>query len=736
MKIVYVIFNENITVEKRIGMKNMVQLKCKADFDIEQNMIGVNIVDAIDIDIQTGTPVIIRGKNKTVAQIKIVDEVAQGQAAMNSTMRLNAGISDGEEVEIEFLPSQPIEKVRLQPLIQGIDEITLRQAFQSLNDVYVCKNSRLVGVVNGDPVEFCVTRCKPAHGWLTESTEVELSTKAYMKLNNNIPTVSFSDIGGLDQTIDEIIEIAIVPLLHPEIYQRAGQDPPKGILLYGPPGVGKTLLAKALAREAQCNFVSINGPELFSAAYGESEKMLKEIFQKAKKEAPTVIFIDEIDAIANSRKVGSGQLEKRILTQLLTELDGFEDRGQVLVVGSTNTMDQIDEALLRAGRFDRRIQVPFPNIEGRLHILAIHTSSMPLAADFSIEKWAEKTAGYTGADLANLCRHATVHAITRTFGKERIAKPEPCSEEELKQLEIVDLDFSESMEKSMPYQVSLRRPTNLGFHNIDDIIGHSEAKDELKEHLILPILYKEKYQAMGLNCNGGVILYGPPGTGKTMLGKAVASLSQVQFMAVSGPELLSKWVGESERAVRELFQRAQEAAPVVIFFDEFDALGRQRDGAESSHHSSSVVAQLLSMMDGLNDNEDIYLMASTNEIELVDKAFLRPGRFERSIYVGPLDKSQYLEFFSKEIENVAHNIDRHEFDKFIKKLVDEATGADLFGLSKSAKRNAVARAIKTDSETMLTINDFDTALKNSPHLFSGFVVNHNEILEWDDNEDF
>ncbi len=265
-------------------------------------------------------------------------------------------------------------------------------------------------------------------------------------------------------------------------------------------------------------------------------------------------------------------LENRILTQLLTELNGFEERGQVLVVGSTNMLESIDEALLRAGRFDHRIQVPYPDVQGRSHILSIHTKTMPLEAQFSIEDWAKKTTGFTGADLANLCRHSAVRAISRTFGKDRIGNPDVLTEEELHELEIKSEDFEASLEKSMPYQVQLRRPTNMGYHDIDDIVGQEEVKKELIEHLILPIQHKEMYQEMGLNCNGGVLLYGPPGTGKTMLGKKfVASMSQIQFMAVSGPELLSKWVGESERAVRELFQRAQESAPVVIFFDEFDA---------------------------------------------------------------------------------------------------------------------------------------------------------------------
>ena len=532
---------------------------------------------------------------------------------MGATMRLNANVNEGETIRLRPLAAQAMQRIRFQPLVGDLDDETFNAALRSLRDVYVCKDARFVVNINGEPVELCATKVKPEHGWLVEETTIDARNKAVRRRGANIPTVSFADIGGLDDTIEEIKEIAIVPLIHPEVYQKAGQDPPKGILLYGPPGVGKTLLAKALAREAQCNFININGPELFMGTYGDSERKLRDIFAQAKKEAPTVIFIDEIDAIAASRKDNKGQLEKRILTQLLTELDGFEERGQVLVVGSTNIMESIDDALLRAGRFDRRIHVPYPDIEGREHILSIHSATMPLEPDFSLNAWAKQTNGYTGADLANLCRHAAVLAMHRVYGIERLMQSEELSEDELTELEISDEDFELAMDRATPFQVELRRPTNMGFHDMDEIIGHDDAKAELKEHLVAPIQHKDMFEAMGLNCNGGVILHGPPGTGKTMLGKAVASLSGVQFMAVSGPELLSKWVGESERAVRELFQRAQEAAPVVLFFDEFDALGRQRDGGDSSAHSNSVVAQLLTLMDGLGSNEDIYLMASTNQ---------------------------------------------------------------------------------------------------------------------------
>jgi transitional endoplasmic reticulum ATPase len=714
----------------------MIELTCQANASIGENKVAIAFEDCAPNDLRAGAPVLVVGNKKTVAQIVISEAAEPGQVLIGATMRLNANVNEGETVRLRQLGAQPMQRIRFQPLTEGLDDETFKAAIRGLKDIYVCKDARFVVNVNGDPIELCATKVKPEHGWLVEETTIEARNKAVRRRGANIPTVSFADIGGLDKTIEEIKEIAIVPLIHPEVYAKAGQDPPKGILLYGPPGVGKTLLAKALAREAQCNFLNINGPELFMGTYGDSERKLREIFAQAKKEAPTVIFIDEIDAIAGSRKDNKGQLEKRILTQLLTELDGFEERGQVLVVGSTNIMDSIDDALLRAGRFDRRIHVPYPDIEGREHILSIHSSTMPLEPGFSLNAWAKQTNGFTGADLANLCRSAAVAAMHRVYGNERLMRPEELTDDELSELEISDEDFEVAKVRAKPYRVERRQPANMGFHDINDIIGHEEAKAELREHLVAPIQNKEMFEAMGLNCNGGVILHGPPGTGKTMLGKAVASLSGVQFMAVSGPELLSKWVGESERAVRELFQRAQEAAPVVLFFDEFDALGRQRDGGDSSAHSNSVVAQLLTLMDGLGSSEDIYLMASTNQIELVDRAFLRPGRFDRAIYVGPLEKQHFVEFFVNETKDCLSDVSGDEWTAFITQLVDEATGAELHGLINTAKRNSVSRAIANGQNlAVLEHRDLVAALLSVPHLFSGYARDLPPAEDWADETD-
>lgn len=717
-------------------MNMTIEMECKALGGLKSNTVVMNTQQALPAGLRNGGPIQLKGKRTSVGQLSLDDAVDQGQIGMGPTMRINLRVKEGDVVSGEQIQAQAMVKARLQPVGQTLEEDSFAAIKGALSDVYIRKGDRLIVSVGGEPIELCVTRARPGHGWLTSETEIHIMGKQANQKNAAVPSVSFDDIGGLDETIQEIKEIAVVPLIHPEVYKKAGQEPPKGILLYGPPGVGKTLLAKALAREAQCNFMTISGPELFNAQYGESERQLREMFARAKREAPSVIYIDEIDAVASSRKNGSGELEKRILTQLLVELDGFEERGKVLIIGSTNMMESIDDALLRAGRFDRRIHVPYPDLAGREHILNIHTQSMPLAEDVSLSALAKDTNGFTGADLANLCRQTATASLRRVFPMQRLENPAPFTEEELNDLSIQIEDFEKALSRSIPFQVEIRRPAKIGQFSIDDVIGHKEAKKELKEHLVHPILHREKFESMGLTCKGGILLHGPPGTGKTMLGRAVANLSNVQFMAVSGPEFLSKWVGESERAVRELFQRAQELAPVVVFFDEFDAIGRQRDGQGGSSHANSVVAQLLTMMDGLGGNDEIYFMASTNQIDLVDRAFLRPGRFEKSVFVGPLPRQLFSSFFENEIRNVPHLIDSVDWDEIGGQMVDKATGAQLKGFVDKAKRISVQRALLHHEDPCLERMDLDLALLELPELSGGVERGQPENDNWDDDDDW
>jgi len=718
-------------------MITMIELTCIAPVNDNRdgNAVYMNAVTAEEIGFKNGSPVHIAsaGKN-TVAIVRYDQNIPHDSVGIGPTTRINVHVQIGSTVEISEIKAQVFAKVRLQPTAKELQQEEIAQVKKAIRDVYLSKGDHFSIYINGEPLELQVTRCRPQHGWLTPDVEIQISPKRSRKTIIEVPAVSFDDIGGLDETIEAIKEIAIVPLIHPEVYVKSGQEPPRGILLYGPPGVGKTLLARALAREAQCNFICISGPEIVSAQYGASEQALREKFAEAKREAPSVIYIDEIDAIAGDRKNSRGELEKRILTELLIQMDGFDDRGQVLVVGSTNLHETIDPALLRAGRFDRRIHVPYPDSDGRERILEIHSKNMPLQ-EVSLSEWAKRTVGCTGADLANLCRHASGEALNRTFGIQRLTNPENFSEEELEELGIRHDDFEEAFLKFTPWATQQRRPAAMGRVEMDSVIGHQKAKTEIVDHLVHPINNPEIYESLGLSCSGGVLLHGPPGTGKTMLGRAAASLANVQFMAVSGPDFLSKWVGESERAVRELFQRAEELAPVVLFFDEFDAVGRNRNNSEGSQHSSSVVAQLLTMMDGLKPSDGIYLMASTNKIELIDEAFLRPGRFSKAIEVGPLSNNLFLEFFQKQIENIPSTISNQEWAIAAAQLIENATGAELKGLIDQVKHCAARRCIGEDTEVSLKIEDLKNGLRASRHLFSAIAPVHELEERVDDWED-
>jgi len=494
-------------------------------------------------------------------------------------------------------------------------------------------------------IRFMVTNTSPSGIVLvTDLTEVTLLPEAVEVKELKLPAVAYEDIGGLKGELQRVREMIELPLKHPELFDRLGIEPPKGVLLHGPPGTGKTLIAKAVANESDAYFTPIAGPEIMSKFYGESEARLREVFQDAEKNAPAIVFIDELDAIAPKREEVTGEVERRVVAQLLSLMDGLKSRGKVVVIGATNRPQALDPALRRPGRFDREIVIGVPDRDGRLEILQIHTRGMPLAKDVDLNVLASVTHGFVGADLEAICKEAAMSALRKILPEikleEKVIPPEV-----LEKLQVTKEDFDDALKMVEP---SAMREVLIEVPNVrwSDVGGLENVKQEIREAVEWPLKNPESFKKMGIEPPRGILLYGPPGTGKTLLARAVATESEANFIAIKGPEMLSKWVGESERAVREIFRKARMAAPTIIFFDEIDAVvPRRGSGMGDSHVTERVISQLLTELDGLEKLENIVVIAATNRPDLIDSALLRPGRFDRLLLVRAPDKKARLEIF-------------------------------------------------------------------------------------------
>ena len=472
---------------------------------------------------------------------------------------------------------------------------------------------------------------------VTDSTEVSLSQQPAEQIRAgaeepSTPTVAYEDIGGLDRELEQVREMIELPMRHPELFQRLGIEPPKGVLLHGPPGTGKTLIAKAVANEIDASFYTISGPEIMSKYYGESEEQLRDIFEEASEAAPAIIFIDEIDSIAPKREEAGGDVERRVVAQLLSLMDGLDERGEVVVIGATNRVNAIDAALRRGGRFDREIEVGVPDRDGRKEILQVHTRNMPLADGIDLDAYADSTHGFVGADIESLAKEAAMSALRR-IRPELDLEADEIDAAVLDALTVTEGDFKEAMKGIEP---SALREVFVEVPDVTwlDVGGLGETKEQLRETIQWPLEYPQVFEAMDMESAKGVLMYGPPGTGKTLLAKAVANESESNFISVKGPELLNKYVGESEKGVREVFQKARENAPTVIFFDEIDSIAGERGRASGDAGvTERVVSQLLTELDGLESLEDVVVIATTNRPDLIDVALLRPGRLDRHVHV-------------------------------------------------------------------------------------------------------
>ena len=674
--------------------------------------LGVSPGDFIEVIGPKGSDVV------KVWQAYPEDEGA-GLIRIDGMVRKRLGISPGDYVTVRPISVEPAVKVTIAP----IGELPVYGDLSSYIKRQIIGNP----VKRGDIIEvplygmllrFAVISTQPSTiVYITEHTYIEVRTEPVRPevLGEGIPKVTWEDIGDLDEVKQKIREIVELPLKYPELFEHLGIEPPKGILLYGPPGTGKTLLAKALANEIGAYFVTINGPEIMSKFYGESEERLRKIFEEAQANAPAVIFIDEIDSIAPKREEVTGEVEKRVVAQLLTLMDGLKERGKVIVIGATNRPDALDPALRRPGRFDREIEIPPPDKRARREILAVHTRNMPLAEDVDLDKIADMTHGYTGADIAALVKEAAMNALRRFMKEEgiEIEKGQPIPAEKLEKLKVTMDDFLTAMKNVQP---SLIREVFVEVPSVhwDDIGGLEDVKQELREAIEWPMKYPHVFEKMGLEPPKGILLFGPPGTGKTLLAKAVATESGANFITVRGPEVLSKWVGESEKAIRQIFRRARMVAPAVVFFDEIDSIAGIR-GSDPSGVIDRIVNQLLTELDGIQPLRRVVTIAATNRPDLLDPALLRPGRFDRLVYVPPPDYNARLQIFKVHTRKLplAEDVNLDE----LARRTEGYTGADIAAVCREASLIALReryRSTGTLDVVKVGMEHFIKALEKVP----------------------
>ncbi len=700
---------------------------------------GIVRIDAetmYQIGVRPGDIVEIEGGRITVgiADRAYPTDVGQAVIRMDGILRRNAKTGIGESVKVRKADVKEAKYVSIAPAQQGVmvqadpdvfkrgllgravvkgDIVALGGArrrrrtfsgspFEDIFDIF--EPGGFMGDFGFSGLKFVIIDASPKQAVIvTEETNIKVNPKAIEVSEEKIPDVTYEDIGGLSEEIKKIREMVEIPLRYPELFQKLGIEPPQGVLLHGPPGCGKTLLAKAVANESEANFMLINGPEIMNKYYGESEKRVRDIFEEAEKNAPSIIFIDEIDAIAPKREDVHGEVERRVVAQLLSMMDGLKSRGQVVVIAATNRPNAIDPALRRPGRFDREIAVGVPDKNGRLNVLKIHTRNMPLK-NVKLSEIAEVTHGFVGADLSALCKEAAMNVLRKVLPDLKLREKEPVPKEVLENLVVNMKDFKDALKYVRP---SAMREVLVETPDVtwNDVGGLDFIKQELKESVEWPMKNPEAFKRLGIKPPRGILLYGPPGTGKTLLAKAVAKECQANFILVKGPALLDKFVGESEKGVRKIFEKARQVAPSIIFFDEIDALAPRRGLDIGSRVTETVVNTLLAEMDGLEELHDVIIIVATNRPDILDPALLRPGRLDRLLLTIPPDEKARLEIFKIHTKNMplAKEID-------IKKLAEKTNGyvgADI----ESVCREAAMLALREDiSSKEVKKKHFDKAL--------------------------
>ena len=645
---------------------------------------------------------------------------------MDGILRHNCGVSVDDAVSVRKAEVKPGKEIQFAPT----QEISFEEDFiayfqERIMNMPLAVGNSIVLDVMGRALAFTVTSASPKNTpvQVTPDTKIKLATKP-MKVAAGVG-IRYEDIGGLKEEIGEIREMVEIPMKHPEVFKKLGISPPKGVLLYGPPGCGKTLLAKAVATESEANFVTLNGPEIISKWYGASEENLRKMFEDAKEHAPTIIFMDEIDAIAPKREEVTGEVERRVVSQLLTLMDGLEARGDVIVIAATNRPDSIDPALRRPGRFDREVEIRVPDKEGRKEVFQIHTRGMPLSQDVNLDEFVDVTFGFTGADIAALSREAAMRALRRVLPEIKKAGEEGLSKEVLDKLMITRQDFLDALKKVEPSamrEVQVEVPKTKWA----DIGGLEEVKENLREAVEWPLKYADTFSRLGISPPKGIVLVGPPGCGKTLLARAVATESKANFISIKGPAVISKWVGESEKAVREIFKRARQVAPSIIFFDELDSIAGVRGKGEGggAEVTQRVVDQMLVELDGLEELHQVVVIGASNRPDLIDPGLLRPGRFDKVVYVPIPDAKEREQVLKVHLRRTPLAKDVN-LGKILERM-DGFTGADIAALVREAGLFAI-RENKSAKE--VAMKHFEKALeKIKPSLDTS------DVSEWKKQE--